>query len=70
MKKSTIVQVKENQPVNRDDEASFKSITRGLDIESRTICPPSEELIKQLNQIASKPPFSFVYKAKDRFPIL
>lgn len=66
MKKSSIVKPNENLKINPAPEDSFESITQGLDIDNRTICPPSEDQIRQLNQIASEPPFSFIYKVKIR----
>jgi hypothetical protein len=39
-------------------------IFKGLDIAERTQKPPSEELILRLNQLASKPPFSYRHKVK------
>jgi hypothetical protein len=57
---------KESDYEGIDTETSFESITMGLDIPKRTICPPSEELIEQLNKIASQPPFSIIYKGKDQ----
>jgi hypothetical protein len=70
MKKSSSIQSEENQLVNQDIYPSFESITEGLDIANRTICPPTEEQIERLNQMASRPPFSIVYKVKDILPIL
>jgi hypothetical protein len=39
-------------------------IFKELEIPQRTQRPPSEELIARLNQLASRPPFSFTQKAK------
>ena len=66
MKKSAIVNPNKNHAINPATEDSFELITEGLDIESRTICPPSEDQIRQLNQIASEPPFSDIFKVKTR----
>ena len=46
-------------------DAFFKD----LEIVQRTQKPPSEELISRLNQLASKPPFSFTHKVKDNDPL-
>jgi hypothetical protein len=70
MNKSIAIQSEDNQIVNSDIYPSFESLTKGLDIPDRTIKPPTEELIKRLNELASKPPFSIVYKVKDILPIL
>jgi hypothetical protein len=40
-----------------------------LEIPQRTQLPPSEELIARLNQLASKPPFSFTKKVKKNYPL-
>lgn len=40
-----------------------------LDIAERTQKPPSEELILRLNQLASKPPFSYRHKVKENDPL-
>jgi hypothetical protein len=70
MKKSAIETPNENHKIEPAPEDSFELITEGLDIESRTICPPSEDQIRQLNQIASEPPFSDIFKVKVRKPRL
>lgn len=44
-------------------------IFKGLDIAERTQRPPSEELIFRLNQLASKPPFSFTHKVEKNDPL-
>jgi hypothetical protein len=36
-----------------------------LEIPERTQKPPSSELIARLNEIASRPPFSYLHKAKE-----
>jgi hypothetical protein len=40
-------------------------IFKGLDIAEQTQKPPSEELISKLNQLASKPPFSYTQKVRE-----
>jgi hypothetical protein len=42
-----------------------QNIFEGLELAQRTQLPPSEEKIIRLNEIASKPPFSYIYKAKE-----
>jgi hypothetical protein len=42
---------------------------KALEIVQRTQKPPSEELISMLNQLASKPPFSYTYKVKENDPL-
>ena len=44
-------------------------IFKDLEIVQRTEKPPSEELISRLNQLASKPPFSFIHKVKKNDPL-
>jgi len=44
-------------------------IFKDLDIVQRTQKPPSEELISRLNQLASKPPFSYTHKDKENDPL-
>lgn len=42
---------------------------KALEIVQRTQKPPSEELISRLNQLASKPPFSYTHKVKNNDPL-
>jgi hypothetical protein len=42
---------------------------KDLDIVQRTQKPPSEELISRLNDLASKPPFSYIHKIKKNDPL-
>jgi hypothetical protein len=44
-------------------------IFKDLEIVARTQKPPSEELISRLNQLASKPPFSYIHKFKKNDPL-
>jgi hypothetical protein len=44
-------------------------IFKDLEIVQRTQKPPSEELISSLNQLASKPPFSYTHKVKKKDPL-
>ncbi len=44
-------------------------IFNGPDITERTQKPPSEEMIIRLNQLASKPPFSYRHKVKENDPL-
>ena len=46
-------------------ERNSGGILKKLEISERTQKPPSPELIARLNEIASKPPFSYLYKAKE-----
>jgi hypothetical protein len=46
-------------------EKISRDILKELEIPERTQKPPSAELITKLNEIASKPPFSYFHKAKD-----
>ena len=42
---------------------------KDLEIVQRTQKPPSEDLISKLNQLASKPPFSYIHKIKKNDPL-
>ncbi|HEY2649697.1 MAG TPA: hypothetical protein VGI38_10905 [Puia sp.] len=55
---------------NRNSEMNIQTekIYQELEIQQRTQIPPSEELIAKLNQIASRPPFSYTQKTKDNDP--
>ncbi len=44
-------------------------IFKDLEIVQRTQKPPSEELISRLNQLASKPPFSYTQKVEENDPL-
>jgi hypothetical protein len=44
-------------------------IFKELEIPQRTQLPPSEELIVHLNELASRPPFSFTQKVKENYPL-
>jgi hypothetical protein len=48
-----------------DFDIDSDEIFKELEIDHRTQRPPSEELITRLNQLASKPPFSFTQKVKE-----
>lgn len=47
------------------DERNSDDILKGLEIPERTQKPPSAELIARLNEIASRPPFSYLHKGKE-----
>jgi hypothetical protein len=47
-----------------DSDIDSDEIFKELEIHQRTQRPPSEELITRLNQLASRPPFSFTQKVK------
>lgn len=47
------------------DEPNAGDIFNELEIPERTQKPPSAELIARLNEIASKPPFSYLHKVKE-----
>ena len=53
MKKTTVT------PRNKE-----KKIFDELEIAKRTQLPPSDEVIAKLNQMASKPPFSYTQKGR------
>jgi len=44
-------------------------IFKELEITQRTQRPPSEELVSRLNQLASRPPFSFTQMVKKNYPL-
>lgn len=56
------------EPITEPDIHSDE-IFKGLDIAERTQKPPSEEVISRLNQLASKPPFSYRHKVKENDPL-
>ena len=47
------------------DEGNSGDILKELEIPERTQKPPTAELIAKLNEIASRPPFSYFRKAKE-----
>jgi hypothetical protein len=49
----------------KKDEGNSNDILKELEIPERTQIPPSSELIAELNEIASKPPFSYLHKTKE-----
>lgn len=55
-------------PSKTESEDDLEEILKQLEISSRTQQPPSEDLIKRLNEIASKPPFTYIHKAKKNDP--
>ena len=68
MKKSSEFPKSKTEPSvepNLQSDEFFKD----LDIVQRTQKPPSEELISRLNQLASKPPFSYIHKIKKNDPL-
>ena len=54
-------------PTHPDVKA--EDLFKELEIAQRTQRPPSEELITRLNDLASKPPFSYIHKVKKDFPL-
>ena len=69
MKKSKLLPV-QNDKIHevRDlisDERRAGDILKELEIPERTQKPPSAELIARLNDMASRPPFSYFRKAKE-----
>lgn len=69
MKKSKPLPEK-NSKTHKDDDLRVDGnnsgdILKELEIPERTQKPPSVELITKLNEIASKPPFSYLYKEKE-----
>ena len=47
------------------DERRAGDILKELEIAERTQKPPTPELIAKLNEIASRPPFSYFRKARE-----
>jgi hypothetical protein len=65
MKKTPINQKPETpSPLSETDKKIFEE----LEISQRTQLPPTEEEIARLNEIASKPPFSYIHKVRGRKP--
>jgi hypothetical protein len=58
--------MKKTTKLAKEEDPALEEIKKELDMDARTQCPPSEELIRQLNKKASSPPFSWIYKLKDR----
>jgi hypothetical protein len=54
----------EAQNLKRNAEL-VQDIFAELEIPQRTQLPPSADLVTRLNEIASKPPFSYIHKAKE-----
>jgi hypothetical protein len=50
-------------------EINSDEIFNELEIPQRTQRPPTEDLIARLNQLASRPPFSFTQKVKKNYPL-
>ena len=65
MKKTKPHFLKSKKQQKSDLQIQTEIIYKELEITQRTQVPPSEELIAKLNQIASKPPFSYTQKKKD-----
>jgi hypothetical protein len=53
---------------NSEMNIQTEKIYQDLEIPQRTQIPPSEELIAKLNELASKPPFSYTSKTKENDP--
>ncbi len=68
MKKPPEIQKEKIEP-SIEPNIHADEIFKGLEIVQRTQKPPSEELIARLNQLASKPPFSYTQKVKDNDPL-
>lgn len=65
MKKTRPHFLRSKKQKNSEIEIQTEKIYKDLEIPQRTQVPPSEELIAKLNQIASRPPFSYTQKKKD-----
>jgi hypothetical protein len=68
MKKPPKIPKEKTEP-SVDPGIHADEIFKDLEIVQRTQKPPSEELISRLNQLASKPPFSYTQKVKDNDPL-
>jgi hypothetical protein len=52
-----------------DSDINSDETFKELEIPQRPQRPPSEELVARLNQLASRPPFSFTQKVKKNYPL-
>ena len=68
MKKPPEIPEQKNEP-SGEPNIHADEIFKNLEIVQRTQKPPSEELISRLNQLASKPPFSYTHKVKKNDPL-
>jgi hypothetical protein len=50
-------------------DIKVEDLFKELEIAQRTQRPPSEELVAHLNDLALKPPFSYIHKVKKDFPL-
>lgn len=69
MKKTLPHNIEPEKQLNSEIKIQTEKIYEDLEIEQRTQVPPSEELIAKLNEIASRPPFSYTQKKKDNDPL-
>jgi hypothetical protein len=53
---------------NSETDIHQYKIFQDLEIPQRTRACPSEELIEQLNKLASQPPFCYTQKVKENYP--
>jgi hypothetical protein len=68
MKKPPEMPEHKNEP-SVEPNIHADAIFKDLEIVQRTQKPPSEDLIARLNQLASKPPFSYTHKVKENDPL-
>lgn len=57
-----------NEKTEINSALQDKKIFEDLELAQRTQLPPTEEEITRLNEMASKPPFSYIHKVKGRRP--
>ena len=69
MKKKSPYRLKAQGVSPTQCDINSDEIFKELEIPQRTQRPPSEELIAQLNELASKPPFCFTKKVKKNYPL-
>ena len=68
MKKPSEVPDQKTEP-SVESQIHADEFFKDLEIVQRTQKPPTEELISRLNQLASKPPFSYIHKVKKNDPL-
>lgn len=61
--------VKTERVLKTHANINTEEIFKDLEISQRTQRPPSEELITRLNELASRPPFSYTRKVKKNYPL-
>jgi hypothetical protein len=67
--KKTIDFLNSSSVLPTHSDINSDELFKELEIPQRTQIPPSEELVAHLNELASRPPFSFTQKVKENYPL-